>query len=340
VTKKRILVLGACGFIGTYLIDEMLQQEHDVTASDISDAGREYYSQRDVSYINVDITRKDEFEKFGNTVFDHVVHLAACQPANVGERQYDPRDYINVNVVGTLNVLEFCRQSGANKLVYASSHRNTQELWAANKAIREDDGRGIKYSGQYAMFSISESAAQDCINHYRAQHGLTGVIFRLPPVYGYGPHTEIFQDGKPVKTGFQVFIEQAMACRPLEVWGDSEIGRDIIYVKDVVSAFMKVIDNPAVSGLFNITSGRYLTLREQAEAIGEIFWGSKSPPQIVYRPEKANGMVAFLYDISKAKRELGWTPKYSFRDMLVDYKRELESKKFDYLVEKRKRMFE
>ena len=338
--SKQIIVFGASGFIGTYLIDELLSQGYEVTASDISDVGREYYANKNVCYINVDITKKDDFERLEKKKYDAIVHLAACQPANVGEKKYDPREYINVNVIGTLNILEFCRQSQVDKIIYASSHRNTQGLWAANKAIREDDGRSINYSGEYAMFSIAESAAQDCIYHYQAQYGLTGIVFRLPPVYGYGPHTEIFKDGSPMKTGFQIFIEKAMACQPLEVWGDGKVGRDIIYIKDVVSAFMKAIDNPNAFGLFNITSGKYLTLREEAETIAKLFWGSNTPPQIIERPEKSNGMVAFLYDISKAKRELVWSPKYSFKDMLIDYKKELESKRYEYLVDKRKKMLE
>lgn len=340
MTSKKIIVLGASGFIGTYLIDELLSQEYEVTASDISDVGREYYTKQNVPYINVDITKKGDFEKFEKKKYDAVIHLAACQPANVREKAYEPKDYINVNVIGTLNILEFCRQNAAEKIIYASSHRNTQGLWAANKAIREDDGRGIKYSGEYAMFSIAESAAQDCVHHYQAQYGLRGIIFRLPPVYGYGPHTEIFKEGKPMKTGFQIFIEKAMACQPLEVWGDGKVGRDIIYIKDVVSALMKAIDNPKASGLFNITSGKYLTLREQVETIAKVFWGSNTPPQIIERPEKSNGMDAFLYDISKAKRELDWSPKYSFEDMLIDYKKELESKQYEYLVAKRRKMLQ
>jgi UDP-glucose 4-epimerase len=339
VGKKKIVVFGASGFIGTYLIDELLSQGYEVTASDISDVGREYYAGKDVRYVNIDITKKHDFNRLEKQHYDAVVHLAACQPANVGENKYDPKDYISVNVIGTLNILEFCQTNQVERIIYASSHRNTQGLWAANKAIREDDGRGIKYSGEYAMFSISESAAQDCIEHYGVQYGLRTIIFRLPPVYGYGPHTEIYKDGKPIKTGFQVFIEKAAACQPLEIWGNADIGRDIIYVKDVVSAFMKAIESTTASGLFNITSGKYLTLREQAETIAKVFWGSSEPPKIIERPEMPNGMEAFLYDISKAKRELGWSPKYSFADMLLDYKTESETKKHEYLVSKRKQMF-
>jgi len=338
--NRRILVFGASGFIATYLIDELLNLGCDVTATDISDVGREHYKNKDVRYVNVDITKKGDFEALDKVNYDAVVHLAACQPANVGQEKYDARDYINVNVIGTLNVLDFCRQNQVTKIIYASSHRNTQGLWSANKAIHEEDGRGLKYSGEYAMFSISESAAQDCVIHYQCQYGLTGIIFRLPPVYGYGPHTEIFKEGKPIKTGFQIFVEKAVACEPLEIWGDGNVGRDIIYVKDVVSAFIKAIDNPKASGLFNITSGNYLTLRAQAETIAALFWGSSSRPIITERPDKSNGMDSFLYDNSKAKRELDWSPKYTFKEMLVDYKFEMESKKYEYLLNKRKAMFQ
>jgi UDP-glucose 4-epimerase len=340
VKNKNVLVFGASGFIATYVIDELLNQGCKVTATDISDIGREYYKNKDVRYVNVDITKKSNFEALDKRQYDAVIHLAACQPANVGQEKYDPRDYINVNVIGTLNILDFCRQNQVGKIIYASSHRNTQGLWSANKAIREEDGRGIKYDGEYAMFSISESAAQDCVMHYQAQYGLTGVIFRLPPVYGYGPHTEIFKDGKPIKTGFQIFIEKAMACQPLEIWGDADVGRDIIYVKDVVSAFIKAIDNPTASGLFNITSGNYLTLRAQAQAIAAQFWGSNTQPIIIERPEKSNGMDSFLYDINKAKQTLDWSPKFTFEDMLIDYKLEMESKRYEYLLNKRKAMLQ
>lgn len=340
MNSKNILVFGASGFIATYLIDELLNQGFKVTASDINDIGREYYKNKNVNYINVDITQKSDFEKLEQRKYDAVVHLAACQPANVGQEQYDARDYINVNVIGTLNILDFCKKNQVGKIVYASSHRNTQGLWSDNKAIREEDGRGIKYDGEYAMFSISESAAQDCVMHYQAQYGLTGIIFRLPPVYGYGPHTLIFKDGKPIKTGFQIFIGKATACQPLEIWGNADVGRDIIYIKDVVSAFIKAITNPTASGLFNITSGNYLTLRAQAEIIAKLFWGATTHPVFIERPELSNGMDSFLYDNSKAARELEWIPKFTFEDMLIDYKKEMESKRYEYLVNKRKTMFQ
>ncbi|MBI4930551.1 MAG: NAD(P)-dependent oxidoreductase [Bacteroidetes bacterium] len=337
--KKKIVVFGAAGFIGTYLIDELLKQGHDVVASDISAIGEKYYRENKIQYVSVDITSKNDFEKLNNTEYDAVIHLAALQPANFSSDNYQPQDYININVVGTLNILEFCRKKNVTKIIYASSHRNTSGLWINNKAIKESDGRSLQYDGEYSMFSISESAAQDCVEYYRANYNLQGIIFRLPPVYGFGPHLEIFKNGKPLKTGFQTFIENAMACLPLEIWGDSSIGRDIIYVKDVVSAFMKALENEKAGGLYNITSSYCLTLREEVETIAKIFWGSESKPIFIERPEKIHTMDSFLYDNSKAKLELDWCPQYNFEKMLLDYKKEVDGNRFGFLIEKRKKMF-
>lgn len=337
---KSVLIFGAAGFIGTYLIDELHRQGYDVVASDISLNSEVYFSSLDIEYVSLDITDKDAFERLENRRFDAVINLASTQPANVSDKAYDPRSYIRVNVTGTLNILDYCLASGSGKFILATSHRNTQGMWHEKEVITETDGRSIKYTGQYSMFSISETAAQDCVLHYQEEYGLKSVIFRLPPVYGYGPHTEIFHNGKPIKTGFQIFIDKARACEPLETWGDETKGRDIVYVKDVIDAFVCGITNDDARGLYNISSGYKLTLREEAEIIADLFWGNDECPVIVNIPDKANNIDEFVYDISKAGKELGWFPKYSFRDMLIDIAREGQDERFHFLLDKRKKMFE
>ena len=337
--KQSILVFGAAGFMGTYLIDELIKQNYKVTASDISTIGEDYYRNKKIPYFHIDITNEEDFKKLDQISFDIVIHLAAIQPANVSAKSYNTKDYINVNDNGTLNILEYCRKSRVEKIIYASSHRNTQGLWASiNRPIKEVDGRSIKYSGQYSMYSISETAAQDSVLHYHEEYGLKTIIFRLPPVYGYGPHTEIFFNGKPIKTGFQIFMENAKACKPLEVWGDWNIGRDIIYIKDVISAFVKAIHSETANGLYNITSGERITLKEEAETIAKVYWGNDSKPEVVNKPEIQNHIDSFLYDITKSKKELDWSPKFSFKDMLYDLIKESEINSFGYLLEKRKEM--
>jgi len=190
------------------------------------------------------------------------------------------------------------------------------------------------------MFSISESAATDCIEHYTQTYGIEGITLRIPPVYGYGPHTLIFKEGVPLKTGFQVFIERAERGEPLELWGDPENGRDIVYVKDVVAAVERALAVRGVTGLFNIASGHRLTLREQAECIVALFSPAGRKSELTFRPDKPNHIENYVYDVSRAARVLEWKPKYAFRDMLVDYQREMESGRFSFLIEKRKQMLQ
>ncbi len=335
-----IIVFGAAGFIGTYLIDQLIKDGYRVVAADISESGAAYYESIGIPYCIVDITDRGSLNKLPAEGIEAIVNLACVQPANVSQDKYDSVEYIRVNVIGTLNILDFCLQSSINKIIYTCSHRNTQGLWKEKEgtAITEWEGRSVKYTGDYAMFSISESAATDCVEHYSQAYGLRGIVFRLPPVYGYGPHTEIYKDGKPLTTGFQIFIDNARQGKALEVWGDCNKGRDIVYVKDVVSAFALAVKKENASGLYNISSGRLSTLKEEAECIAREFWPQGSEPQLIFRPDKANGIESYFYDISKAKKDLGWEPQYSFAEMIADYKREMEVKRFEYLVEKRRRM--
>ena len=333
-----VIVFGAGGFIGTYLTTQLVADGRDVIASDIGEIGEAYYEKEGIPFRRVDITSESDFERLPQEGVEAVVHLAAVQPANVSEQKYDPAEYIRVNVLGTLNILKFCQRTGVPKIIYACSHRNTQGMWEQKDGtpIRESDGRSIKFTGDYAMFSISESAATDCVEHYAETYGIEAVVFRLPPVYGYGPHTEIFKDGKPLKTGFQVFIEKAERGQPIELWGDPTNGRDIVYVKDVVAAFQAALTKRGIGGLYNISSGHRLSLAEQVESIIRVFSPPDQPSEIRYRPEKPNLIESYFYDIDKARRTMGWQPKYSFEDMLIDYRREMDSGRFDYLVEKRR----
>ena len=337
-----IVVFGAGGFIGTYFTDQLVRDGYTVIASDYSEIGEAYYRKQGIPYHRIDITLKRDFERLPKMGIEAVVHLACVQPANVSEQKYDPVDYIRVNVLGTLNVLEFCRLNNVKKIIYACSHRNTQGMWVekSGKPIRESDGRSIKFTGEYAMFSISESAATDCVEHYSQTYGIDGIAIRLPPVYGYGPHTEIFKDGKPLTTGFQVFIEKAEQSLPLVLWGDPKNGRDIVYVKDVVSAVELALKTPGVQGLFNISSGRRLSLKEQAECIIRAFSPPGRPSEIRYLPDKPNFIESYVYDIDKARRAFGWQPKYSFEDMLIDYRKEMDSGRFAYLIDKRKALMQ
>lgn len=341
--KKKILIFGGSGFIASYLIYDLVKTgNYDITAVDVSPFGKSFLDQCNVKFYNFDITDSGKFTLLNSEQYDTVIHLASTQPANVSSEKYDPRDYIHVNVIGTINILDYCVQSHSKKIIFLTSHRNTQGLWSrfTGKPIKESDGISIKYDGEYAMFSISETAAQDCVKHYGQKYDLKTMIFRIPPVYGYGPHTKIYFQGKPIVTGFQIFIDKAKESKPIEIWGDQNKGRDIIYVKDVVRAIKKGIEKQMIEGLFNIASGYKLTLREEVETIADLYWSDPHiTPIITNNKDRDNGIDEFVYDITKAKVELDWHPEYTFKDMLLDIDKEEKKGIFSFLVSKREEMF-
>ena len=160
--------------------------------------------------------------------------------------------------------------------------------------------------------------------------------FRFPPVYGVGPHGTIYVNGKPYKSGIQTFIEKAQKGEDIELWGDPHITRDIIYVKDVARAFSMALESERASGLYNMTSGTELDLEEQVKAVIDVFGNPEHRSRIIYRPEKANNTPSFLFDMTKAKEDFGFVPEYtSYQEMMKDYKKELESGKWDVMIRER-----
>ena len=148
-----------------------------------------------------------------------------------------------------------------------------------------------------------------------------------------GPHGTIYVNGTAKKSGIATFIDNAKEGKEIEIWGDPHIKRDIIYVKDVAEAYVAALKSDLAYGLYNMTGHIQVDLDEQVKAVIEVFGGEKRS-QIVYRPEKPNSTPSFLYSMDKAKRDFGFEPKYtSYLDMMIDYKKELESNFWNVLVE-------
>lgn len=312
-----IIVFGAAGFIGTYLVSQLVEDGYDTVATDISQIGENYFKKLGVPFVQLDITEAVGFDKLPRERIVTVVNCACLQPANVSEKEYNPSKYIEVNTIGTLNILEYCRRVGSGMVGFNS-----------RKTIKDE----------YGMYAISERAGADCATYYKQQYGMKNIIFRIPPVYGYGGYIEIFKEGKPIKTGFQIFVDNAIQGKPLEVWGNAKIGRPIIYVKDVVSAVISAFGSKA-SGIWDIWSCKGLTLKQEAEDIIEVFSPKEKKSGIIYCPDKSN-TIEQTKDLDSNWSEVShWKPQYSFGDMLVDYKKEWESGKFNMLLERRRGMF-
>ena len=323
-----ILIIGATGFIGMYTAEAFLKKGYEVIAAGRNEKVGDALSKEGAAFINIDITKKEDFEKLPNEGITGIILLAGLLPANTTADLVDQdnaADYFEVNVIGTINVLEWARKHGIKKVIGASSYADVRGAWRKDYAITEEEPRDFSFTGDHSVYVISKNAANDVMEYYNQQHHMKCAWFRFPPVYGVGPHGTINVNGKPYKSGIQTFIENASAGKDIEIWGDPEISRDIIYVKDVACAYVLAIESEKTYGLYNMTSSVPLTLLDQAKTVIDVF-GNDKGSKIVFRPEKKNNTPSFLFSMEKAKRDFGFVPEYTdFKKMMEDYKKEMEN---------------
>lgn len=335
-----ILVIGATGFIGMYTVEALLASGKEVLATGRNRILGEKLENMGARFEMLDITNENDFAKLPVEKIEGVILLAGLLPANVTadlEKQENAADYFKVNVIGTINVLEYCRKNGVKKVIGSCSYSDVSGAWGKGYPITEEEPRSFKFTGDHAVYVISKNASNDVMEYYNRQHGMQCSWFRFPPVYGVGPHGTIYVNGKAYKSGIATFIDNAIEGKDIELWGDPHIKRDIIYVKDVARAYIMALESDRTYGLYNMTSSTQLDLEDQAKAVIKVFGGVKKS-KIVYHPEKENNTPSFWYSMEKAKRDFGFVPQYTnYEDMMLDYKKELESGKWKVLVDSRKK---
>lgn len=332
-----IIVIGATGFIGTYLVHNLIKEGYEVLAVGRRRSALKYYEAKGIPVLTLDISQKADFENLPKNNVEAVILLAGLLPAN--STIDDPYAYVDINIRGTLNVLEYCRTNNIKKIITTTSYADIQGYWQKEIALRDDTPRMFNLVDDHACYIISKNAATDFVLHYNARYDMHGAIFRLPPVYGVGPHSEIYVDGKFYKSGFQVFVDKAVIGDTISIYGDKDVSRDVVSVKDVSSAFVKAIATNNAKGIYNISSGVATTLEEQVIAIIDAFSPANNRSEITYKPENKNNSISYLLDISKAKADFGYIPEFkNFKDLVMDYRNDLLYGDFSSYFEDRKKI--
>ena len=335
-----VIVIGGTGFIGMYTVEALLKAGKKVLATGRNMRLGEVLQNMGAEFLELDITSEDDFDKLPKKDVEGVILLAGLLTANAKadlQENENAADYFEVNVIGAIHVLEYCRRNGIKKVIGNCSYSDVSGAWGKGYPITEDEPRNFSYTGDHAVYVISKNACNDVMEYYNQQHGMQCAWFRFPPVYGVGPHGTIFVNGKPYKSGIATFIDNAMEGKDIELWGNPHIKRDIIYVKDVAEAYVMALESDKTYGLYNMTSGTELDLEEQAKAVIDVF-GDNKKSRIVYRPDLENHTPSYIYSMEKAKRDFGFVPKYTnYYDMMKDYKKEQESNRWNILVDSRKK---
>lgn len=327
--KKKVVVIGATGNTGAYLVDDLVNKlpgdEYEVFAAGHRSTG--FFDRYGIGYASVDMSEASSLDELPREGVYAVVLLAGLLPAYMSG--YEPARYIDVNCKGALNVLEYCRKVGADRILYAQTISDVLgSVTPEEPVIHPYDARSIIMTGDHTVYALSKSLAVDLVRHYQAEHGVKGFVFRLPTVYAYTPDKTYNVDGVRRTLGYRLLMDKAMAGEPLEVWGDPGRAKDVVNVKDFCQLLRKgVLSEGVDGGFFNVGTGVGTSNEDWIRGIASVFnpEGVESP--IVYRPEMPSG-PSYIMDIENCRELLGYEPEYAFIDFLEDFKEEMALNRF------------
>lgn len=296
----RILVTGGAGFIGSAICRHLLERGHKVVVIDNLASSEESNLDeiRDkIKFIRADIRYYSEVKQAANGV-DAIIHLAAI--SNVPTSIINPRETFDVNIWGTLNVLEVAKELDIKKVVFASSAAVYGN--SPGNIKREEDI--LDPQSPYAVSKVS----MEYFMKMFSEQGIDTCSLRLFNVYGPRQSTRFF-------AAIPNFIRKALDGKDIIIFGSGDQTRDFVYVEDVARAFERAINTKTAGSVINIASGKSISIKNLANQICDIS-GSKS--NMIFTDDREGDVKHSLAAISKAKDILGWEPKHSFESGLKE----------------------
>lgn len=278
IKGEKILVTGGKGFMGSRLTARLKEEGAKVITYDIVDG--------------YDVTNWDHVQNFSDSTI--VYHLAAL--LSVPESWQVPKEFYKVNVLGTINMLEYCRKYDS-RLIFISSY-----LYGEPEYIPIDERHPLKPNNPYAH---SKYIAEEICRSYVKDFGVSCVILRIFNIYGGNLKGELLIPTilKQIKTADKIVLQSPNP------------GRDWLYIGDAIDACILACKyNETQYEVFNIGYGRSYRVKEVVDLILEIY--DKEIPVFYSNIERKHEIMNVVSDISKAKEKLGWEPKLSFKEGL------------------------
>ncbi|HQE55859.1 MAG TPA: NAD-dependent epimerase/dehydratase family protein [Candidatus Fermentibacter daniensis] len=306
----RILVTGGAGFIGSNVADLLIESGHEVHVMDnLSTGFRENLNPR-ASFLEMDIRSPEAAEAVRTGGFDILCHHAAQMDVRRSVRE--PLFDADVNILGTISLLEAARDGGVKRVVYASTGGAVYGE-PSSIPVREDHP-----VNPICHYGISKHTVEHYLFLYRHLYGLDYVVLRYPNVYGprQNPHGEAGVTA--------IFSLAYLENRRPRINGDGEQLRDYVHVRDIARANLLAMDtgNHRISGrIFNIGWGRGRSVKELDSLIRRFVGTDLLPEQGPALPEE---ILKISLDAGLAAEDLGWKPVISFEDglsELVEYHR-------------------
>jgi UDP-glucose 4-epimerase len=291
----KIGVIGGSGFIGSHVVDKLVEQGHDVAVFDIMRPHR-----ADVRHIYIDITDLSRVTVALTGTYDVVYMLAAM--ADVNDVYKNPVEAGEINIMAVANVLEAARRNSIGRIILAST------VWvyemARGKQVNED--APLTLSKAKHVYTASKVAAELYCHAYKElyQQHFTILRYGIP----YGPRA---RGG----TVIAAFVKKALNGEPLTIMGDGSNYRSFVYVEDLAAGNVAALQEVAINQTYNLEGSRAITVKEIADTVQKLV----GQVGIEYKEARPGDYSGAIVSTAKAKRELGWEPKVSFEQGMRKY---------------------
>ena len=285
----RAIVTGGAGFIGSHLVDLLLDEKIKVKVLDNFSTGRPRnlsHVKDQIELIECDISEQGDWVESFNNV-DWVFHLAAL--ADIVPSIQQPREYFKSNVDGTFNVLQASKDEGVKRFIYVAS----SSCYGIPVIYPTPENALIKPQYPYAL---TKWIGEELVMHWHKVYNLPSLSLRLFNVYGpraqtYGAYGAMFG----------VFLAQKLSGKPYTIVGDGKQKRDFVYVTDVVNSMLNAVKSDLSGEIFNVGSGKPVSVNKIVELLG----GENT----VYIPKRPGEPDCSFGDKTKIENLLNWKPK-------------------------------
>jgi UDP-glucose 4-epimerase len=295
----KVLVTGGAGFIGSHVVDILIKKRYEVVIVDDLSTGRRSNLNPAAAFYQLDIRSPELADVFERERPDFVNHHAAQM--DVRRSVVDPLFDADVNVRGSLNLLENARKFQVKRFVYISTGG---AVYGEPHYLPCDEDHPIN---PICPYGASKHTVEHYLFMYQANYGLPYTVLRYPNVYGprQDPHGEAGV--------VAIFTGQMLADKPVVINGDGEQQRDFVYVGDCARANLLALTKEHEAGLYNLGSGVGTTVNEIFKCLAEITAYGRAP---AYGPAKLGETSKIYLDGTKAGRQLGWQPEVSLEQGL------------------------
>jgi len=286
----KVLVTGGAGFIGSHVVDFFIQEGHEVVVVDNLHTGKRENLNPKARFYQVDIRSPELEEVFEKEKPEVISHQAAL--VNVRESMLKPMLYAEVNILGSLNLLELARRYEVKKIIYASTGG---AVYGEPEYLPVDEEHPINPLDPYGA---SKHAVEHYLHLYYLNYGLEYISLRYPNVYG--PRQDPFGEAGVVA----IFTGQMLRGEQPVINGSGEQERDFLYVGDVARANILALKKEGC-GIYNLGWGKGTSVNEIFRLLKEL---TGYPGMAVHGPPKQGEVFKICLKAEKAKRELGWEP--------------------------------